>query len=186
MATKKLKSTTAKRRPARRAPAKRAARRRSSGGVKTAGISLNVKDVAMAVVGALLADAYADKVPIKDPKMRYGALAAGAGFAATKAPKELRPFLIGAAIVGGVKLVTVAFPKLLPSPTTTTTTTTDGGAKSVGGLKTKTIGRRTASEEDAIREAVANAQVQRMNGSIMGRQSVGIMGRRRRGSIFAQ
>lgn len=187
MATAK-KTTPAKAPARRRSPAQKvAARRRRPTSAKVAGMGVNVKDLGMAIVGAMLANAYADKIPLKDPKFRYGALTVGAGLAAYKGPKELRPLFIGAAVVGGVKTAAVVFPKLLPAPGATTTTTTDEEGKMIktgGNLTTKTIGRRDPAEMRQIREAVEHGIRQReINGPIMGP----IMGRRRRrsGSIFA-
>lgn len=152
-------------------------------------MGVNVKDIGLAIVGAALVEAYADKLKIKDPKFRYGAIAVGAGLAAYKGPKDLRPLFIGAAVAGGVKTVAIMFPKLLPGTTAPDTAidpangTKSGAGKSMA--TNNTIGRRTAGEMAQIREAVTRGMEQRQNGSMMNGPIMGpIMGLRRRRSIY--
>lgn len=120
-------------------------RRRSNGG--NVGVGLKPLDIVMAIGGAVLVEKYADKLKIQDPRMRYGAIAAGAALVAWKVPqaKALRPLLIGAAVMGGVKAASAAFPDLLKKT---------GTVKVGADTNVKSIGRRTDQQYRAIQEGV--------------------------------
>lgn len=106
----KKKKAGARKSPARRSPARKKAggRRRS---VKRMDFTGAIVEVAKGVGGAVVAAMVADKVPVKDPKMRYGLLTAAAAYGATK-PGPLRSVFIGASIGAGMKLAVEVFPKL--------------------------------------------------------------------------
>jgi len=155
------KKKTTKKAPARRrGPVARKTMRRRS--VQQAGFGVNPMSLGLAIAGAFVADQYAEKIPIKDEKARNGVLCIGAALLALKGPAQLRPFFVGAAVVGGVKTVAVMFPKLIAPATTTNANT----VKRIG-ITNRTIGRLTAGEEMAVRDAVAyrmETNDQRMNG----------------------
>lgn len=104
--------------------------------------------IALGIGGALLMNAYGDRLPIASEKTRNIALTAlcfapflfkGLGI---KIPKEVAPALIGAGIVAGAKTVQSFLPTLLaPAP----------------GTRTTKIGRLTPEQVAAIKAAAARA-----------------------------
>lgn len=149
---KKTAKKTARRRSVRRVAAPR--RRRSTGSTKMAGAA----PLLMAVVGAMVADRYVDKVPVENPKVRYAVAALGAGVLALKGPAQLRPFAMGAAVVCGIKAVAANFPDLLPAPAAgagSAAASANGRAKAGAQPSlAQPIGRRTWAQQQEIRDAI--------------------------------
>jgi hypothetical protein len=136
----------------RKAPARRSTRRPA----RTAGFQPSITNLAMAIGGALLANAYIEKVPVKDPKLKYGLVAGGSIFAMRYMP-QLAPALLGVGVFAGAKAAMAIFPAIataLPGSSNTGTNLALGAG----------IGRLTAAEEQRVRAAV-QARGGRMNGA---------------------
>jgi hypothetical protein len=117
-------------------------RRRSSGrrSVRKAGFDMSITGIAMLAGGALVANAYLDKLPIADQKIRY-AVGAGGAFLASRFAPQLAPALIGFGAVSAGKALGAFFPNII---------TGIGG----NGYKSTTIGRLTASDAAKMRSQI--------------------------------
>ena len=146
-------------RKTRRATAPKRTRSAGRRSVRKAGFDISITNMALLAGGALVANAYVDKLPIADPKMRYAVGAAGSFFAA-KAMPNLAPAFLGFGTISAAKALQSFFPDLAKIGTGNGATTNsqiklpDGSA-----VPGKTIGRLTSMEEKQIRSAVLrNAQ----------------------------
>jgi hypothetical protein len=128
---------------------KRSAGRRS---VRKAGFDISITNMALLAGGALVANAYVDKLPIADAKIRYAVGAAGSFFAAQAMP-NLAPAFLGFGTISAAKALQSFFPDLAKigngSTGNTQITLPDGSA-----VPNRTIGRLTNQEEKQIRAAV--------------------------------
>ena len=103
---------------------------------------MSITGIAMLAGGALVANAYLDKLPIEDTKIRYAVGAGGAFFASRFAP-QLAPAMIGFGAVAAGKALQAFFPDL--------TSTITGKS-----YRSTTIGRLTAGDASKMRQQIVN------------------------------